>query len=372
MTSTGMTRPDDWGNLEAKFEQLRKESAINPPLNPAGRLKAVWYPKTEPDEEWSFEYWGGDDGLGVTDRYKWLGCEAAALLGFSGMDDTAAIAYWLTELERNAPKAYKKAHRFSSGSDGADELYCVELFDLCGLSAWFCRKCRADIIRQAARVETVNAPGAMPSPLKTTAQSGRQHEPAAIFRRDGDMWTLRFNGETKHVQHYKGVGYIAELIRRPNIPIEATELAGLVLPANVPVNPGSTTATRANFAPELGIEKADPEAIANVRNALVERQVELTELPRDFSTSDRRAKLEDEIARLEQYLSEVVNDKGQPRKENGIAQRVRPAVTKAIREAIEKITERHPDLGNHLQTSIRTGTVMMYEKEPAVLPDWSF
>jgi hypothetical protein len=45
------------------------------------------------------------------------------------------------------------------------------------------------------------------------------------------------------------------------------------------------------------------------------------------------------------------------------AERARKAVTARIRDAIRRVTSVHPDLGSHLDRTIRTGTTCRYEPD---------
>jgi hypothetical protein len=47
----------------------------------------------------------------------------------------------------------------------------------------------------------------------------------AVFRKDGEVWTLSFEGKTVHVPDALGFGYIGELLRTPQMAIEAAQLA---------------------------------------------------------------------------------------------------------------------------------------------------
>ena len=43
--------------------------------------------------------------------------------------------------------------------------------------------------------------------------------------REGDYWTVVFAGREFRVRHSKGIGYLAELLSRPGVPLSALELA---------------------------------------------------------------------------------------------------------------------------------------------------
>jgi hypothetical protein len=131
-----------WESLKSGFMQIRTDCAIDPRLKPAGRLKAIWNAFVEP--RWAFEYWGGEDGMGATERFKWHAQKAAAMLRYAGSGEDA-VWFWLDRISRDAPKAYV----------GLDHPQMKEIFDVCGLSAEYCTKCEAEeIMQRLAHIET--------------------------------------------------------------------------------------------------------------------------------------------------------------------------------------------------------------------------
>jgi hypothetical protein len=144
----GAMPTDFWESLRQGFMQLRAECAINPPVAPAGRLTAIWTAVPEPGH-WRLRCHSGKDGSGVAKRFAWHAQSGAAHLGFVG-DDDAALAFWLDRIKREAPQQYVNKINVTAGPDGAEQLYSVEILDICGLSADYCRKCEADQIRSRA------------------------------------------------------------------------------------------------------------------------------------------------------------------------------------------------------------------------------
>lgn len=177
----------------------------------------------------------------------------------------------------------------------------------------------------------------------------------AVFRKDGEVWTLSFEGKTVHVSDALGFGYIGELLRTPQMAIEAAQLAGV-----------SVESSKLVALP--GIPLADEATIKAVRADLFEKKTELAGLQKSDWT--RRGALQEEIPKLEKYLVEVETHQGEARKVAGTAQRSRTSVTNAINRAIDHISAQHPDLGLHLKESLKTGTTPIYA--PVELPDWRF
>jgi hypothetical protein len=175
-----------------------------------------------------------------------------------------------------------------------------------------------------------------------------------LFHREEEIWTLSFGEKAIHVPNTIGLGYIAELLRRPRVTIEAAELAGASLVAPLPML--------------SSLPKADKQAIDAVKTELLEKEAELAAAAEnDWPT---RGELSEQISKLKKYLSGAKDHHGGPRKVAGTRQRFRTSVTNAIVRAIKNITVRHPALGQHLSESIITGTSIMYN--PAELPEWNF
>jgi hypothetical protein len=218
---------------------------------------------------------------------------------------------------------------------------------------------QADADGQLAVLDTVCRPNRAPDRVPPAEN---------VFRREPNMWALTFEGKTAHVGDFLGMEYIAELLRHPRTPIEAAALGVTVQPKkDVAVGTDDERITKAT-AVMPGIPKADPKAIKAVKNALADRQSELTGASEDSSPS--RTQLEDEISKLQQYLSQVEGHRGQARVAGGVAQRSRSRVKHAIDRAIGKIAGQHPSLGRHLEASIQTGTTLIYM--PVEVPDWHF
>jgi hypothetical protein len=177
----------------------------------------------------------------------------------------------------------------------------------------------------------------------------------ASFRKDGEIWTLSFERKAVHVTDKLGLDYIAELLRKPRVPIESAQLAG-----------ADVDSTKLAAVP--GIPLSNEKTIKAVRADLVEKRTELAGLQQ--SNWPRKGVLQEKIAKLEKYLGEVETHHGKARKVAGTAQRSRTSVTNAINRAIEHISRHHPDLALHLKESIKTGTTLIYA--PVVLPDWQF
>src|SRR4051794_2455338 len=69
--------------------------------------------------------------------------------------------------------------------------------------------------------------------------SSESMESKQVFRRQGDYWTIMFDGDVIRLRDTKGLRYLAALLRRPGRQIAATDV---VMCANTPhIDAGSRT-----------------------------------------------------------------------------------------------------------------------------------
>jgi AAA ATPase-like protein len=166
------------------------------------------------------------------------------------------------------------------------------------------------------------------------------------LRRVGDMWEVGYAGRTAYVRDVKGLHDLAALLARPGVELAAIDLAGV---------------TGGQRRPEASGLTLDRAALAAYRRRLVE-------LADDIAN----AELNDDIGRAgrtrderEWILAELRRSTrpGGAARTLGVttAERARKAVTARIRDAIHRITEVMPDLGAHLDRSVRTGNICRYD-----------
>ena len=94
------------------------------------------------------------------------------------------------------------------------------------------------------------------------------------------------------------------------------------------------------------------------------------EQARAFGDSERAAQADAERDFLVQELSRAVGLGGHDRRAASTSERARVSVTRAIRQAIARIGKHHPELGEHLDRTIRTGTYCAYAPDPRAPPTW--
>ncbi|MDQ3645414.1 MAG: hypothetical protein M3345_00595, partial [Actinomycetota bacterium] len=61
---------------------------------------------------------------------------------------------------------------------------------------------------------------------------------------------------------------------------------------------------------------------------------------------------------------------GRDRKAASQAEKARVNITKSVKDALRRIDENHAPLGEHLRTTIRTGTFCAYLPDPRLQISW--
>jgi len=69
------------------------------------------------------------------------------------------------------------------------------------------------------------AEGRKPSPATANGRSA-EHPAAAVLRREGEYWTIRYDGRLVRLRDAKGLHYLSTLLGRPGEAVPAVELEG--------------------------------------------------------------------------------------------------------------------------------------------------
>jgi tetratricopeptide (TPR) repeat protein len=174
---------------------------------------------------------------------------------------------------------------------------------------------------------------------------------ANVFRREGDYWSVISEGRTVRVRDLKGMRYLARLLADPGREHHVLDLVG-------------------GESGDAG-EVLDARAKEAYRRRLAEIDEDLEEAERS-GDSERAAQADAERDFLVRELARAVGLGGRGRRAASASERARAGVTRAIRQAIARIAEHDPALGEHLGRTIRTGTYCAYVPDPRAPAEWRF
>jgi len=188
----------------------------------------------------------------------------------------------------------------------------------------------------------------------------------AIFRNEGDFWTLSYLDRSFRLRDMRGLHYIAYLLDHPNERFHVRELS-TILPADgfsagAPEPP--IRADRADAEPIL-----DHKAKADYRARLLELRADLDKAEQ-MNDSGCAERIRQELEFLSDELSAAVGLTGRDRKMSDPAERTRVRIRKAIRSALSRIGEHDRSLAHHLTTCIRTGFYCVYLPDPRQIVSW--
>lgn len=198
-----------------------------------------------------------------------------------------------------------------------------------------------------------------------------------LFRREGEYWTLAFEGVSCRIRDMRGLHYLAQLLHHPQEELHVFRLVtGDKTPTGVEQRNLSTPrgvedhaeAESTSGFTDLG-EHLDPQARIAYRRRIIDLQEELEESAR-FNDQGRVEQLRSELDFLTQELAQAVGLGGRARKVGSPMERARVTVTKAIKSTLKKITTHHPSLGRYLILTIKTGTYCSYTSDPRLPITW--
>jgi len=192
---------------------------------------------------------------------------------------------------------------------------------------------------------------------------------ANVFRREGDYWSVVFEGHTARLRDSKGLRYLARLLAEPGRELHVLDLValerGATEAASGRVEPGPALAG-AGDAGELLDERA--KAAYRRRLAEIDEDREEAEQTGD---DQRAAQADAERDFLVRELARAIGLGGRERRAGSASERARSAVTRAVRQAVGRIREHHPPLGAHLDRAVRTGTYCAYLPDPHAPAAWT-
>jgi hypothetical protein len=189
-----------------------------------------------------------------------------------------------------------------------------------------------------------------------------------IFRREGEYWAVVFEGRTVRVRDLKGMRYLARLLASPGREFHVLDLVAAESGRVGQVDSGQAAGLSRSTLGDAG-EMLDERAKNAYRRRLAEIEDDI-EQARALGDTERAAQADTERDFLVRELSRAVGLGGRDRRAASASERARAGVTRAVRKAMARIGEHHPQLGEHLNRAIRTGTYCAYLPDPRSPARW--
>ena len=222
----------------------------------------------------------------------------------------------------------------------------------------------ADAMREMSQRGITEVP---PRTLPAEASVTRQ-EAENVFRREGDYWSVAFDGHLVRLRDMKGARYVARLLANPGREFHVIDLVAMEQVGRAGATRVTGSGVSFRDAGDAG-EMLDARAKEAYRRRLAEIDDDVEEA-RASGDALRAAQAAAERDFLARELSRAVGLGGRDRRAGSAAERARASVTRAVRHAMARIRAGHPRLGTHLDRTVRTGTYCVYLPDSRVPAAW--
>ena len=198
-------------------------------------------------------------------------------------------------------------------------------------------------------------------PREPPSQTG-----SAIFRLEGEYWTIALDGSTFALADSKGLRYIPRLLERPGVEILALDLERDTQPERV----GRRTEDGLTTDAPRPQSVADDEMIRQTEHRIEDLREDIDEARRN-NDAERASRAQEQLDWLTDELKRLKGVRGMRRDFPAPTERARTNVQRAIRKAIERIAAQNGSLGHYLDRNIRTGTFCAYKPDENTAPIWT-
>src|SRR5216683_1236741 len=207
-----------------------------------------------------------------------------------------------------------------------------------------------------------------PVPIQFRKTSSPEH---AIFRKEGEYWTLGYGDKSFRLKDTKGLGYLTHLLRHPGVEFHVLDLAGGIARQQEKYAASPSTRGLPRGAEDLekaGIrigslgdagEMLDEQAKVAYRRRLSDLREELDEA-KELGKVERAEQAEEEIDALTRELSRALGLGGRHRRAASASERARQTVSKTIKSVLDRIAQSDARLGDFFARCIKTGNICSY------------
>jgi tetratricopeptide (TPR) repeat protein len=188
-----------------------------------------------------------------------------------------------------------------------------------------------------------------------------------VFRREGDYWLVAYQGVVVRLRDVKGLRYLTRLLANPGRELHVLDLVAGERDGAADASPGLEDGTAVSLGDAGPLLDAPAKAAYRRRLAEIDEDIEEA---RGLGDGERGAQSEAERDFLVREMARAVGLGGRDRRAGSTSERARASVTRAVRQAMVRISEHHPALGEHFDHAIRTGTYCAYLPDPRASMVW--
>lgn len=205
-----------------------------------------------------------------------------------------------------------------------------------------------------------------------------------VFYKNSDLYEITYQDKTIRLPCSLGLNRLAYLIQNPNINIRTLELVQKFNKSNHDNQIQQSNECAEDLA-EQGINSDafhnndfinDERAQAEYKNQLVWLENEIKQLKEKEDEAEAKGDQEQvealkdlqldkakELRELLKFIQKDLNHKGKSRRHKTDSEKARSAVQQTIKNAIERITSKHLELGVYLNSTIETGHQCRYSPQ---------
>ncbi len=220
-------------------------------------------------------------------------------------------------------------------------------------------------VRAAASVQSLLDD--QPQPFVQDRSVADDDPSSVTFERVGECRRVVWRSVEVLAPELRGFRYLQCLIERSGQDVSVTDLVSSELATSrvSPPQPG--------LSPQFGagLPLSDEQARDAYRRRLIEVEEEIDDADASHDLG-RLERAESDREHLIAELSRAFGLDGRPRIAGGDVERARGSVTRTLRYALGRLSQFHPELGEHLNQHIRTGTYCSYQPDALHPLTWDF
>lgn len=190
---------------------------------------------------------------------------------------------------------------------------------------------------------------------------------AAVFRNEGEYWTIGFERIVIRMKDAKGLRYLRRLLADPGREFHVVDLAGTS--PSLKRGAGHDVTEGRYLIRADGESMLDP-AAKDAYRARIEKLRQDLEEAEDYNDLERASRARTEMEFIVRELTRAVGLGGRDRGVASPGERARSSVSKSLRACLKRIEQAHPALGAHLAATVRTGYFCSYKPDPRAPVEW--